>query len=163
MFFKDSSNNRYYLGRQFTYNNIQYAAAAATEAKFTALGLTKVTLAAKPDQRFYSFTGPDISGAYSSTARDLADLKANFIAETKKTERELLSGSDYYIIQNTEDSSTYPIPSEVSTYRSDVRTAATARCSEITAITTVAALKTLIDGTGFTQFPDAPTTNYTAF
>ena len=163
MFFKDSSNNRYYLGRQFTYNNIQYSAGAATEAKFTALGLTKVTLAARPDSRFYSFTGPDINGAYTSTERDLAELKANFISQTKNTERQLLSGSDYYIIQNTEDSSTYPIPTEVSDYRAAVRAAATARCNEITAITTVEALKTLIDGTGFTQFPDAPTSNYTAY
>mgnify|MGYP003350239698 CR=1 FL=1 len=102
MFFKDSSNNRYFIGRSFTHDGIQYTTAAATEAKFTALGFTKVTIAAKPDTRFYAVTGPDINGAYTSTARDLANLKTRFIEETKSAERARLRPSDYYIVQNTE-------------------------------------------------------------
>jgi hypothetical protein len=155
MFFKDSSNNRYYLGRQFTFNSIQYSAAAATEAQFTTLGLTKVTLDAKPDSRFYNFTGPDINGAYTSTAKDLATLKENFVAETKTTARQLLAQTVHYILDNLEDN-TISVPADVTTYRAQVRTANTTRCNEINACADVAALQTLINST-ITAFPGLPT------
>jgi hypothetical protein len=163
MFFLDSSNNRYFVGRSFEHAGLKYASSAATEAKFLSLGFTKVTVGARPDSRFFTVTGPNNSGAFTTVDRDLAALKESFIEITKQTERSLLATTDYYIIQNVEDSSTYPIPTEVSNHRAAIRAAATARCNEITAITTVSALKTLIDGTGFTQFPDSPTTNYNAY
>ena len=90
-------------------------------------------------------------------------MKTYFISETKDTERALLKVSDYYIVQNLEDSNAYPIPTEVSDYRAAVRAAATARCNEINAINSIADLQTLISGTGFTQWPDTPTTNYTPY
>ena len=59
MFYKDSSNNRYYIGKPFTYNGTSYTKHGATHANFIALGFTQVIVAARPDDRFYVVTGPD--------------------------------------------------------------------------------------------------------
>lgn len=53
---------------------------------------------------------------------DLDTQKANAIAFTKKTARELLKETDWQVIKATEVSD-YSVPSEVSTYRAAVRTA----------------------------------------
>ena len=73
-----ATNKRYNEGRAFTYNNVQYTRAGATAAKFSALGFNAVNVGVRPDDRFYVVSGPDNAGAYSSTARDLAELKTQF-------------------------------------------------------------------------------------
>jgi len=55
---------------------------------------------------------------------------------------ELLSKYDWYVIRNTEDS-TATIPSDVSTYRTNVRTKANEMCTQIDNASDVDALKTL--------------------
>ncbi|NCW68432.1 MAG: hypothetical protein EBV86_07645, partial [Marivivens sp.] len=79
---------------------------AATKA---ANNVVEVAVEAKPDPRFYWVSGPDLTGAYTSTPRELEDrnevddngdplldadgnqivtlgLKSQWIAETKKTQ-----------------------------------------------------------------------------
>ena len=58
----------------------------------------------------------------------------------------LLSKYDWYVIRNTEDS-TATIPSDVSTYRTNVRTKANEMCTQIDNSSTVDALKTLYEYT----------------
>ena len=58
----------------------------------------------------------------------------------------LLSKYDWYVIRNTEDS-TKTIPSDVSTYRTNVRTKANEMCTQIDNASTVDALKTLYEYT----------------
>ena len=70
-FFKDSSNNRYYVGRSLTVSGITYVASAVTEATLSGFGFTKVTVEARPDHRFFTFTGPTISGTYTKTEKTL--------------------------------------------------------------------------------------------
>lgn len=58
----------------------------------------------------------------------------------------LLSKYDWYVIRNTEDN-TKSIPSDVSTYRTNVRTKANEMCTQIDNASTVDALKTLYEYT----------------
>ena len=58
----------------------------------------------------------------------------------------LLSKYDWYVIRNTEDN-TATIPSDVSTYRTNVRTKANEMCTQIDNASTVDALKTLYEYT----------------
>ena len=161
MFYKDSSNNRYYIGTPFTYNGYYYGKALATAAKFVELGFTLVTVAARPDDRFYIVSGPGNDGTYTSTDRDLAALKTTFKAETKLRAHQLLKGTDWYVLRFIDGGFTdadSQIPGDVRTYRSGIRTASGTRCDEIDAVTTVAALETLIttaEGAegGLTAFP----------
>ena len=147
MFYKDSSNNRYRIGTPFTYNGYYYGTALATHAKFIELGFTQVIVAARPDDRFYFVTGPAADGTYTSTDRDLAELKTNFVAEQKRRAHQLLSGTDWYVLRLIDGGFTdadSQVPADIRTYRAGIRTASNTRCTEINAVTTVAALETLI-------------------
>jgi hypothetical protein len=92
-FWLDGSNNRYYQGNAFNYNNIQYTSAGATPATFTSLGFTQVTIQAKPDTRFYSVTGPNDSGAWTAVAKPLAELKDFYIERCRNLMNAQASGS----------------------------------------------------------------------
>ena len=161
MFYKDSSNNRYYIGKPFTYNGYYYGTSLATAAKFSELGFTLVTVASRPDDRFYIVTGPANDGTYTTTDRTLADLKTDFKKQTKRRAYELLKATDWYVLRFIDGGFTdadSQIPGDVRTYRAGIRTASESRCDEIDAVTTVAALETLITTTegqsgGLTAFP----------
>ena len=86
MFWIDpSTNQRYYLGKPFVYDGVQYTAAGANATKFNTLGFNQVVVGARPDDRFYIVTGPGNDGNYTTTARDLDELKGRFVRETKTT------------------------------------------------------------------------------
>ena len=138
-----ATNKRYNEGRAFTYNNVQYTRAGATAAKFTALGFNAVTVAARPDDRFYIVTGPANDGSYTSTARDLATLKDNYKKQMKLAARNILKTTDWLVVRKAENSDA--IPAAVETYRDNVRTVADDNCTKIDACADVAALKALID------------------
>ena len=54
MFWIDpSTNQRYYLGRPFVYDGVQYTAAGANATKFNTLGFNQVVVGARPDDRFF--------------------------------------------------------------------------------------------------------------
>ena len=151
MFYVSPEGGRYYLGRAFDYNDLQYTKAGATDATFTELGFTKITPAAAPDPRFYIFTGPNNAGEYDSTPRDLDQLKLNFIMEQKNTAKQILSESDWYVLRAMESDA--GVPDDFRDYRISVRTASDSRCAEIFAAETVEALEALIKGNAMTQWP----------
>ena len=159
MFYLDSqTNTRYRIGTPFTYNGKQYTKAGATHETFMSLGFTQVIIQQRPDDRFYVVSGPDNTGAYTATERDLAELKTQYKLETKQTAFRMISGTDWYVIRLLElGTTTASVPGEISTYRAAVRTASDARCAEIDACNDVAALEALINAEE-TQFPEAPET-----
>ena len=138
-----ATNKRYNEGRAFTYNNVQYTRAGATAATFTSLGFNGVTVGARPDDRFYIVSGPDNTGAYSSTARDLATLKDNFKKQVKLEARNILKTTDWLVVRLAENSDA--IPAAVATFRDNIRTVSDDNCTKIDACADVAALKALID------------------
>ena len=142
MFYVSPEGGRYYLGRAFDYNSLQYTKAGATHATFTELGFTQVIPQQRPDDRFYIVNQISADGSYSSTPRDLDQLKLNFIMEQKTTARSLLSESDWYVLREAEGGA--GVPADFRNYRISVRTIADARCAEIFAAASVEALKTLI-------------------
>ena len=138
-----ATNKRYNEGRAFTYNDKQYTRAGASAATFSALGFNAVNVSQRPDDRFYIVSGPDNTGAYSSTARNLADLKAQYVQQTKLSARNLLKKTDWLIIRKEENAST--IPASVETFRDAVRTVSDDNCTAINATSTVEELKALLD------------------
>ena len=157
MFYLDSqTNTRYRIGTPFTYNGKQYTKAGATHETFMALGFTQVIIQPRPDDRFYVVVGPDNTGAYNTTERDLAELKTQFIREVKLIAFQLLKGTDWYIVRQTElGYSEAPVPADVTSFRAAVRDAVTSRCEAIDATTTVEELKTLVgDSFAFPETPD---------
>ncbi len=177
MFYLDTqTNKRYRIGSAFTYGDTQYSSKAANHATFMALGFTQVIVQQRPDSRFYVVTGPDNTGAYTSTPRDLAELKTQFKNEQKRTAHQVLRQTDWYVVRLSElGVSGGAIPADVTTFRAAYRTAAGTRCDEIDATTTVQELETLIkapatidDGYGnqvtnpaaLTAFPDSLAETY---
>lgn len=150
MFYLSPEGKRYYLNRAFDYNDRQYTRFAATHEKFTELGFTQVIVGPRPDDRFYIVSGPDNTGAYTATPRDLNALKVRFIEEDKQTARQLLSQTDWYIIRLLETQT--PAPAAVGVDRAEIRAAQNVREDEIIYTTTVEELKQLIDS-GLTPFP----------
>jgi hypothetical protein len=134
-------------GRSFIDDNsVKHPASWGTyEASYKAsIGLVEVTVEAKPDERFYWVTGPDITGAYTSVERALEDvnevdengdplldedgvqivtkgLKSNWIAQTKQTQGSLLSQTDWAYIRKQDTG--IEVPADIQQYRNEVRLA----------------------------------------
>jgi len=142
MYYLDADGRRYRIGSQFTYLGTSYGASAATHSKFMELGFTQVIPQQRPDDRFYIVSGPDNTGAYSSTPRDLNQLKLGFIMQQKRVARQLLQASDWYVIRKAETDEALPVM--WATYRAEVRAASDVRCEEIAAVTSIEDLAALI-------------------
>jgi hypothetical protein len=145
MFYTDSNNNRYRIGKPFEYEGYYYGTALATHAKFMELGFTQVIVQQRPDSKYYVVSGPDASGTYSSTPRNLADLKRNFKLDQKRIAHQTLRKSDWYVIRSMElGVVAAAVPVALSDFRAAYRAASDARCAEIDACTTVEELETLM-------------------
>ena len=117
----------------------------------------------------YTFANDSVTGSYgTATAKSLNDvlfvegdeipsdkavgdikqygLKSQHKQRINDQANGLLSKYDWYVIRNTEDS-TKTIPSDISTYRTNVRTKANEMCTQIDGASTVDALKTLYEYT----------------
>jgi hypothetical protein len=156
-------------GRSFIDDNgVKHPASWGTyEASYKAsIGLVEVAVQAKPDARFYWVTGPDTTGAYTSTPRELEDrnevdengdplldadgvqivtkgLKSQWIARTKETQGSLLAQTDWAYIRKTDTGIAVPVG--IQTYRDEVRLAAGTIEGQIAACADLAAFKALFD------------------
>ena len=151
-FFLDTTTGkRYYPGMaQVEYNN-QYLV-RPTAQTYTDLGFSEVVIGARPDDRFYTVTGPDNTGSYSSTPREIDDvttdgettlgLKSQFIANQKDTANKLLATTDWYVLREIETSES--IPSVISTFRAAVRSVCSANVALISGISSVSNLEDLV-------------------
>ena len=154
-------------GRSFIDDNgVKHSASwGSYEASYKAsIGLVEVTVEAKPDDRFYWVTGPDITGAYTSVERALEDvnevdengdplldedgvqivtkgLKSQWIARTKETQGSLLAQTDWAYIRK-QDTGT-AVPADIQTYRDEVRLAGGIIEGQISACVDLAAFKAL--------------------
>ena len=84
-------------------------------------------------------------------------LKSNWIAKTKTTANSLLASSDWYVTRKAEASTA--IPSDISTYRSAVRTASKTIEDKITDCSDLDAFKALFVVPMNDQDPPEPTGN----
>jgi len=130
----DSSNKRdeeYYINTDITY---AFANGSVTGSYGTAT--------AKPLDDVLFVEGDEIPS--DKAVGDVKQYGLKGICKTKVNEQAngLLSKYDWYVIRNTEDN-TKTIPSDVSTYRTNVRTKANEMCTQIDGASTVDALKTL--------------------
>jgi len=82
-------------------------------------------------------------------------LKTIWVERTKETANSLLAKSDWYVVRNAEKSTA--IPSEITTYRDDVRTASGTIETAINACTTLDAFKALFVVPMDDQDPPQPT------
>ena len=129
----------------FTSNGINYPSnwlRLSSADEKAAIGITEVADPTPYDGRFYTS---------ASNAKDLAGLKTTWISIQKEEASNLLSPYDWYVIRKSEKDTAIPVG--ITSYRDAVRTACTAREGEINGAANVAALKTLIDGTGITAWP----------
>jgi len=145
MFYTDSNNNRYFIGRPFEYEGYYYGTALATHDKFMELGFTQVIVQQRPDDTYYVVSGPDSTGAYSSTPRNLAELKLNFKLQQKRQAHQILRQTDWYVIRSQElGVVAAAVPVAISNFRTSYRTVSDARCAKIDSCTTVEELEALI-------------------
>ena len=144
MFYVSPEGGRYYLGRAFDYNDLQYTKAGATHDTFIGLGFTQVTIQSRPDDRFYFVSGPDNAGEYNSTSRDLAQLKTNFCRDQLKTANTILGQSDFVFIRLAEEGAGFVVPAALPTQRDEVRAVCRSNCALIEATVSVEELEALI-------------------
>ena len=145
MFYVSPEGGRYYLGRAFTYGEIQYTVAGATHATFMSLGFTQVIPQQRPDDRFYIVSQINADGSYNSTPRDLKQLKANFSAEQLRIANSILQQSDFVFIRLAEEGAgTVTVPTALPTQRDEVRTVCKDNVGLIAAAKSVPALEALI-------------------
>ena len=147
-------------GKGFVHDGIQYPSnflrLASSETK-QVVGITEVTDPVTPvwDQRFY--TGVDTPKPLEDVTNESGDtvegLKTFWKAQQDKTAANFLEPSDWRVTKAAELGTT--VASAWLTYRGAVRTACNARQSEITAVSTVEALKELFFGDPQVQQTDS--------
>ena len=134
---------RYYPGRRFTYGDINYTPQGSMDATFESLGFARVEIqGARPSDQYYIVTGPDDTGAYQATPRDLDELKAAEIARVKQDANTQLQGTDWLVVRAAEDPSK-PVGTAITDYRAAVRTTSSDHEAAINACTTVEELAAL--------------------
>ena len=147
MYYVDqSTQKRYRIGTPFEYNGSQYTIAGATHANFISLGFTQVIPQPRPDDRFYIVSGPNSTGEYSSTPRDLDQLKLSFVQKELQTTQNQLTATDWLFIRANEMSSgvDVAIPSAVLNGRAEVRTVCDGNCDLIVGTESIEELEALI-------------------
>ena len=150
-FYLSPEGTRYYPRRAFEYEQLQYNNQAATPELFKSLGFTEVNIQPRPDDRYYIVSGPDDTGAYTKTPRDLEELKVREVEAIKEQANAILRGTDWQVVRAIEDPAK-PVPAAVENYRTAVRAASNTQEAAIYACTTVEELAALAP----TQWPDEP-------
>ena len=126
-------------GRQFGGQWTRYST-----ADLTSLGITYEAEPALFDSTYYVSAG---------NPRPVDEIKELLTKKEKITAAQLLAGSDWYVTRKSETDTV--IPEAVTTYRAAVRTACTARETEIAAVTTTEALETLMKAPATLENGDA--------
>ena len=136
------------VGRSFTTSDgatwtNQWNTVLSEEEK-TAIGITWVADPAPYDNYFYQS---------ADNPRPLEDVRALVLEQQKTDAANFLSPTDWYVTRKSETDTA--IPEAVTTYRAAVRTACTARETEIAAVTTTEALETLMKAPATLENGDA--------
>ena len=114
--------------KEMVINDVRYPKQIFKDADFLAeLGITSYTPEAKPNQRYYwdSIDNP----------KDVDTLKENMISKVKTQVGARLSQTDWMVVRATEGGTA--VPSDVTTYRTAIRTEGNTKETEINALTTI--------------------------
>ena len=106
-----------------------------------ALGIVEITWGPRPDDRFY-WVQENMDGTYTTSPKDLTQLKATFTAQVDQTAYSLLFPTDWMIVRKAETN--VAIPDATTTYRAAVRADALANRTAISNATTVEELITVV-------------------
>jgi len=127
----------------FTVNDVQYPAnwlrLASAEEK-AELGITEVAQQARPDDRFY-WVSENVDGTFTSTPKDLDQLKTTLVSQVKSTAGSLISSSDWKVTRQVETGT--PVDAQTLAYRSAIRNKSNEHEAAITACDSVPALESL--------------------
>jgi hypothetical protein len=137
-------------GNQFTIGDIQYPSNwvnSATSEEKQAIGMVDVVYGQRPDDKYYWVTesAPVIANGvveinYTSTSKDLADLKKTAITQVNAQAFSLLSPTDYMSIKALETNT--PMADAWKIWRESIRTSALNAKTAINASTDVDSLIT---------------------
>jgi hypothetical protein len=125
MFYRQESDQYINEGASFTIDGVTYPSNwlnQATPAQKQTLGLVEVVATNNPFDPKYYWTGETLDGAsltYTGTAKELEQVKQGAISDLNQTAYTLLFPTDWMYVRLQEAST--PIPADVLTYRSDVR------------------------------------------
>jgi len=151
-------------GTQFTVNDITYANnwfQLATQEEKTALGVMEVVYAQRPDDRYYWVTESaptydsetnTVRVTYTTTDKDIQQLKTSAVQKIKSSAHGLLSASDWMVTRAAEPNGT-TVPQPWLTWRASIRTTAQTQITAINAVTTVSEL-TAIPAISWPTDPD---------
>ena len=112
-----------------------------------AVGITEVPDPVRKDDRFYWVDEHNVA-----TPKDLADLKQQWVEQTKATAHSLLAATDWLVLREVEEPG--HMPADIKTYRHDVREYSGQREAEINACADVPALEALVNAE--TYWPMTP-------
>jgi len=93
-----------------------------------ALGIVEITWGPRPDDRFY-WVQENMDGTYTTSPKDLTQLKATFTAQVDQTAYSLLLPTDWMIVRKAETN--VAVPDATTTYRAAVRAGALANRTAI--------------------------------
>ena len=147
-------NGSQFKDNGFKHNNVQYPAnyAAQHRDEWEKLGITEVIPEPQPDPRWSVSTMDWKTGKWTSTPRDLGEVKKRLVREAKQRAFSLLAPSDWRAIKEAETDE--PIAEDWMEYRGAVRD----RCNEIEeAVEKAADLDALkaLDTSSWPESPDA--------
>ena len=149
----------------FTVGDKQYSAGFirnATPEELKAAGVWNIVYGPQADQRFYWVGGPNyrvneidgvVEATFTSTPKDLDQLKVQQKAQVNQTAYTMLLTSDWRVIKALETQTT--VDPAWTTYRTDIRTTANNSRTAIDACTTVEELAALPQP-AWPVSPDAP-------
>jgi len=114
--------------REMVIDGVRYPKQIFKDADFLAeLGITSYTPPATADERYYINS--------TDNPKDVDTLKKNMVSKVKEQVSSRLSGTDWMIIRATEGGTA--VPSDVTTYRTAIRTEGNTKETEINALTTI--------------------------
>ena len=138
-------------GSQFTIGDIQYPTnwlQLATDDDKTVLGIVEVTYDTRPNDTYYWVTESaptydsetnTVRVTYTTTDKDIQQLKASAVQQIKSSAHSLLSTSDWMVVRAAEPNGT-AVSTPWLTWRASIRNTANTQISAINAVTTVAEL-----------------------
>ena len=120
-------NGSQFKDNGFTHDNVQYPAnyAAQNRDEWAKLGITEVIPDPQPDPRWYISKMDWATGKWTSTPRDLGEVKKRLVREAKERAFSLLAPSDWRAIKEAETDE--PVAENWMEQRGAVRE----RCNEI--------------------------------
>lgn len=135
-------------GTQFTIDGVTYPSGwlnQSTPEQKAALGLEEVVATNEPYNPVYYWTGETLEGAtltYTGTAKDLADVQKQAVANVNQTAYTLLLPSDWMVVKAVETST--PVDITWNTWRASIRTTAANAVTAINACTNVDEVAALV-------------------